>query len=151
MGIEEREIKIPTTPEKVFDRLFMSSDFVLVTTPQCSEPLFSAMTNLLDKERLNWLVPLNSFSSRKLFLGRLDSVDQLITPLVFKKSRFQGQSTGLGNFQPGSCANEIKTNLLLQAVVKRLLACDELSPPNGFESLSVSVESPIGILVDNIV
>lgn len=44
--------------------------------------------------------------------------------------------------------NEIKTNLSLQTVVKKLLASDELTHPNNFKYLSVSVEIPIGILVD---
>lgn len=148
MGIAEREIKPLTTPEGVLDKLFISPDFVLVTTPQCPRTLLLAMTSLLDNERLNWLVPLSTLTSRQLFLGRLNIIDRSFTPLVFKKSRFQGQLGSLETFQPGSCINEIKTNLLLQAIVKKLFVSNELPPPNSFKSLLVSVETPIGILVD---
>jgi len=148
MGMVESEIKPLTTPDGVLDKLFISTDFILVATPQCSKTLFLALTNQINDESLNWLTPLSTRSSRQLFLGRLDIIDQSLSPLVFKKSRFQGQPGTLETFQPGSCINEIKTNLSLQTVVKKLLVSNELTPPDSFKSLSVSVETPIEILVD---
>lgn len=134
--------------EKIFEKYFDSPSITLVTTSYCTQEVFDKMTNLFCLSGFSWLEPLNTSTSRELFLGKLGQVSSELPDVVFKKSRFGHDNVNTSSFQPGSAANEIRTNLFLNAVVQDLTQSGELYPPDGFESLAVSIEQPLGILVD---
>lgn len=138
---------LPDKKGKIFETCYQSRECVFVSTASCPPPVLDKIVGLLDREGLSWLKQLRTSTSRELFLGQLDKVDHLLPDVIFKKSRFSSSASGPISFQPGS-ANEIKSNLLLNNVVEKQVKSGELAPPDGFDSLSVRVEQPIGILVD---
>lgn len=140
--------QLPDKVGKIFENCYLSPSYVFVSTDSCSKMVLDRLTYLFDFEGLSWLRPLQTSTSRELLLGQLDKAGYSLPDVIFKKSRFTGSSSDSVSFQPGSVANEIRSNLLLSAVVQKQIESGELSPPDGFSSLSVHVEQPMGILVD---
>lgn len=140
--------RVPYKAGKIFENCYLSSSYVFVSTDSCPKIVLDKMVHLLNSEELSWLRPLQTSTSRDLLLGQLDRVGYSLPDVIFKKSRFTYSSSDPTDFQPGSVANEIKSNLLLSAVVRKQIESGELPPPDGFDSLSVRVEQPLGILVD---
>lgn len=148
-NIENGAIRqLPDKVGKIFESCYQSPSYVFVSTDSCPKMVFDRLAYLLDFEGLSWLRPLHTSTSRELLLGQLDKVGFSLPDLVFKRSRFANSSSDPVSFQPGSVANEIRSNLLLNAVVQKQVKSGELSPPDGFNSLSVHVEQPLGVLVD---
>lgn len=148
-AIEKGTIKrLPDRKGKIFENCYQSPSYVFVSTDSCPKMVFDRLTYLFKLEGLSWLRPLRTSTSRELLLGQLDKVDYSLPDIIFKKSRFTNFSPDSVSFQPGSVANEIRSNLLLNAVVQKQVKSGELFPPDGFDSLSVHVEQPLGILVD---
>lgn len=148
--IENGNIKtLPDTQiPRVFEGCYQSPSYIFVSTGSCPKMVFDRLVYLLDFEGLSWLRPLRTWASRELLLGQLDKVDYFLPDLIFKKSRFTNSLSDPSSFQPGSVANEIRSNLLLNVVLQKQIKSDKLPPPAGFNSLSVHVEQPLGILVD---
>lgn len=148
--IENGSIRqLPETQiNRIFENCYQSQSYVLVGTTKCPQEVFERMASLLDSDGLDWLVALKTFTSRQLLLGQLGQTDKPLPSILFKKSRFKYSSADLPSFQPGSVANEIRSNLLLDAIIQKQIESGELLPPDGFSSLSVQVEQPLGILVD---
>lgn len=140
--------QLPDKAGKIFENCYLSPSYVFVSTDGCPKMVFDRLVHLLDAEELSWLRPLRTWTSRELLLGRLDKAGYSLPDLILKKSRFAYSSADSTSFQPGSVANEIRSNLLLNAVVQKQIESGELPPPDGFDSLSVRVEQPLGILVD---
>ncbi len=141
--------KLPDNPRgRIFENCYRSPSYVFVSTVNCPKMVLDRLTYLFESKGLSWLKPLRTSTSRELLLGQLDEVDYFLPDLIFKKSRFTNSSSDSVSFQPGNVANEIRSNLLLNAVVQKQVESGELSPPDGFSSLSVHVEQPLGILVD---
>lgn len=148
-AIENGTIKrLPDRIDKIFENCYQSPSYVFVSTDNCSKVVFDRLVYLMDSEGLSWLRPLHTSTSRELSTGQLDTENHILPDLIFKKSRFSNSSSDPVSFRPGSAASEIRSNLLLGAVVRRQIKLGELSPPDGFNSLSVQVEQPLGILVD---
>lgn len=147
--LERGDIRqLPNRADKIFENCYLSPSYVFVSTVSCPRMVLDRLTCLFDSEGLSWLRPLQTSTSRELLLGQLDEVGHLLPDLIFKKSRFAYSSSDSVSFQPGNVANEIRSNLLLNAVVQKQVESGGLSPPDGFSSLSVHVEQPLGILVD---
>ena len=134
--IEKANIKtLPDTQSpRVFERCYQSPSIVLVTTAKCSPELFDEIISHLDSKGMGWLKALNTFTSRELFIGRSNNVEHFLPDVVFKKSRFTNSSSDPVSLQPKSVVNEIKSNLLLNAVVQKQIKSGKLSPPDGFNS-----------------
>lgn len=148
-AIETNVRRLPENHEnRIFESCYQSPLFVLVTTTKCPQEVLERLVSLFESDRLNWLIPLNTFTSRELLLGQLNQSSNSLPNVVFKKSRFGHSSHASLSSPPGSVANEIRSNLLLNAVVQKQIKSGELPPPDGFSSLSVHVEQPLGILVD---
>jgi hypothetical protein len=137
-----------TRADRIFENFYQSPSYLLVSIANCPEVVLNRMVDLLDSEGISWLKPLQTYTSRELFFGQLDKEPHILPDLIFKKSRFTHSTYDTTSFRPGSAANEIKSNLLLDAIVQRQIKSGELSPPDGFSSLSVQVEQPLGVLVD---
>lgn len=140
--------RLPDKIDKIFESCYISSSYVFISTVKCPSTIFDRLFHRLDSEGLSWLRPLQTMTSRELFIGQLHEADYPSQNLIFKKSRFINSSSDYFSFQPGSAVNEIESNLLLETIVQRQMDSGELSSPNGFTSLSVRVEQPLGILVD---
>lgn len=140
--------QLPYKPGKIFENCYQSPSYVFVSTADCPKMVINRLIHLLDVEELSWLRPLQTSTSRELLLGQLDKAGYSLPDLIFKKSRFTYSFADSTSFQPGSVANEIRSNLLLNAVVQKQIESGELPPPDGFDSLSVRVEQPLGIFVD---
>lgn len=148
-AIENGTIRqLPDRIGKIFESCYQSPSYVFVSTDSCPKMVLDRLAYLLDFEGLSWLRPLRTSTSRELLLGQLDRLNYSLPDIIFKKSRFAGSSSHSVSFQPGSVANEIKSTLLLNAVVQKQIKSGKLSPPDGFNSLSVHVEQPLGIVVD---
>jgi len=148
-AIENGTIRqLPDRIGKIFESCYQSASYVFVSTDSCPKMVLDRLAYLIDSDGLSWLRPLQTSTSRELLLGQLDKVGYSLPGIIFKKSRFTSSSSEPVFFQPGSVANEIKSNLLLNAVVQKQIKSGKLSPPDGFNSLSVHVEQPLGILVD---
>lgn len=137
-----------TQTNRIFESCYQSHSYVLITTTICSQDIFDGMVSLLDSDELDWMIPLNTSTSRQILFGQLNKINKSLPNIIFKKSRFRHSESNVSPFQPRSVANEIRSNLLLDTVVQRLTQPGELGPPSGFNSLSVRVEKPLGILVD---
>lgn len=140
--------QLPNKADKIFEHCYLSPSYVFTSTVNCPTMVRDRLVYLFNFEGLSWLKPLQTSTSRKLFLGQLSKDSYSLPDVIFKESRFAHLFPDSTSFQPGSTANEIKSNLLLGAAVQRQIKSGELSPPDGFNSLSVSVEQPLGILVD---
>ncbi|MEX2012847.1 MAG: hypothetical protein WD967_00415 [Candidatus Levyibacteriota bacterium] len=140
--------RLPDKTDKIFEHCYLSPSYVFTPTVNCPRTVRDRLVYLFNFEGLSWLKPLQTSTSRKLFLGQLDKDNYSLPNVIFKESRFAHPPPDSASFQPGSAANEIRSNLLLGAVVQKQIKSGELFPPDGFSSLSVSVEQPLGILVD---
>lgn len=140
--------QLPDKMGKIFENCYQSPSYIFVSTDGCPEVVFNRLVHLLDSEELSWLRPLQTWTSRELLLGQLDKASHSLPDIIFKKSRFTYSSADSTSFQPGSVADEVRSNLLLNAVVQKQIESGELPPPDGFDFLSVRVEQPLGILVD---
>jgi len=140
--------QLPDKSDKMFEHCYLSPSYVFTSTVNCPTTVRDRLVYLFDFEGLSWLKPLQTSTSRELLLGQLDKFDYFLPDVIFKKSRLTNPLSNPPSFQPGSVANEIRSNLLLGAVVQKQIKSGELSPPDGFNSLSVQVEKPLGILVD---
>lgn len=140
--------QLPDRKGKIFENCYQSLSYVFVSTDSCPKMVLDRLVCLFDFEGLSWLMPLQISTSRELLFGRLDKVSHSLPDLIFKKSRFTNSLSDPVSFHPGSVANEIRCSLLLDAVVQKQIKSGELPPPDGFNSLSVHVEQPLGILVD---
>lgn len=140
--------QLPDRTDKIFENCYQSRSYVFVSTDRCPKMVIDRLAHLLDSEGLSWLRPLQTSTSRELLFGQLDKVGCSLPDIIFKKSRFTNPSSDHTSLQPGSVVNEIRSNLLLEAIVRRKIESGELLPPDGFNSLSVHVEQPLGILVD---
>ncbi|MEK7517519.1 MAG: hypothetical protein AAB583_03135 [Patescibacteria group bacterium] len=148
-AIENGTIRqLPYRIGKIFESCYQSPSYVFVSTDSCPKMVVDRLAYLLDFKGLSWLRPLQTSTSRELLLGQLDKEGYSLPDIIFKKSRFTNFSSDPVSFQPGSVANEIRSNLLLNAVLQRQIKSGELSPPDGFNSLSVHAEQPLGIFVD---
>jgi len=148
-AIENGTIRqLPDRIGKIFENCYQSASYVFVSTDSCPKMVLDRLVYLFDSEGLSWLEPLQTSTSRELLLGQLDKFGYSLPDVIFKKSRFTNPLSNPPSFQPGNAANEIRSNLLLDAVVQRQIKSGELSPPDGFNSLSVHAEQPLGILVD---
>lgn len=140
--------QLPNKVGKIFESCYLSQSYVFISTDGCPKMVLDRLIHLLDAEELSWLRPLQTSTSRELLLGQLDKTGYSLPDVIFKKSRFVYSSADSTSFQPGNVANEIRSNLLLNAVVQNQIESGQLPPPDGFDSLSVGVEQPLGILVD---
>lgn len=147
--IENESIRqLPDNKGKIFESCYQSPSYIFVSTDGCPKTVFNELIRRIDVGELSWLKPLRTSTSRELFLGQLDDAGFSLPDIIFKKSRFAYLPTNSVSFQPGTASNEIRSNLLLSAVVQKQIKSEELPPPDGFESLAVRVEQPLGILVD---
>lgn len=133
---------------RVFEKFYESPSFVLVTTTNCPEEVLNKIVSSLESDGLSWLAPLKTGTSRKLFLGRLNCLDETIPDVIFKKSRHGDSPPDQSFSQPQSAVDEIKSNLLLNTILQKLVQSGGLYPPQDFDHLSVHLEKPLGILVE---
>lgn len=147
--IEKGSIKsLPDRNNKVFDRYYNSASYIFVSTQNCALSTLERLVYLIDTEGLSWLKPLPTSTSRSLFVGHLDDVNKTLPDVIFKKSRFIGLSSDPKDMSIGDVANEVRSNRLLNAIIQKHLEMGDISPPKGFDSCSISVEKPLGILTD---
>ncbi len=140
--------QLPDKNGRIFERCYQSSSYVFVSTDICTTAIFDRLVYLFDSEGFSWLKPLQTSTSRKLFIGRLSRESNHLPDVIFKKSRFEGYFSDPKYYQPGNVANEIRLNFLLDIIIQKQIKSGELLPPDGFNSLSVHLEQPLGMLVD---
>lgn len=140
--------QLPEKNDRIFERYYHSQSFIFVSTDVCTPEIFDTLVDLFNKDGLSWLKPLQTSTSRTLFLGRLSKNNNSLPDVIFKKSRYQVFSSDSMCPQKANTANEITSNILLNAVIQKQIRSGELPPPDGFDSLSVQAERPLGILFD---
>lgn len=140
--------QLPSRIGQIFEHCYQSPSYVFVSTDSCPKMVLDRVAYLLDFEGLSWLRLLRTSTSREIFFGQLDKMSYSLPNIILKKSRFINSSSDPVSFQPGNVSNEIRTNLLLDAIIQKQIEAGKLPPPDGFNSLSVHVEQPLGLLVD---
>lgn len=134
----------------MFPLLYRSSAFVYAATGAASAACFAAVSTLLETNALDWLVPLPTYTSRQLFIGRLNDGLTILPDLIFKQSRFHRKRPQTALQAVNSCVEEIRMSLALAALIDDLQVAGRLLVPAGFMSVTVRVETPLGVLIDRV-
>lgn len=139
---------LPEKQGKVFEKCYNLPYFILVTTTGCPRDIEDKFVETLDSKGLSWVAPLKTGTSRELFVGSLDCYYP--NEVILKKSRFNYATANSSSFLPAPIGNEIRTNYILNFVLKRMEESGELVSGADFDSVEARVERPVGIVVDKL-